>query len=92
MIEYVPRNQVLEIIRRTSGDYAAAWAEVHKLPAADVEPIVHGYWKRDGKFEEWSERRTCSVCGYSPGKYAYQLAPNCPEFRAIMDLEVPPRE
>lgn len=34
MTEYVRKDQVLEIIKRTSGDYAAAWSEVNRLPAA----------------------------------------------------------
>lgn len=44
MIEYVRKDQVLEIIKRTCGDYAAAWAEVNKLPATDVAPVSCGSW------------------------------------------------
>ena len=40
MIEYVRKDQVLEIIKRTSGDHVAAWAEVNKLPAAEVAVVV----------------------------------------------------
>lgn len=44
MTDYIRRNDALEIIKRTSGDYAAAFAEIRKLPSADVAPVVHGRW------------------------------------------------
>lgn len=40
MAEYVERTEALEITTRTCGDYAAAWSEIRKLPAADVAPVV----------------------------------------------------
>lgn len=36
MAEYIERTEALEITTRTCGDYAAAWSEIRKLPAADV--------------------------------------------------------
>ena len=42
MAEYIERTEALEITTRTCGDYAAAWSEIRKLPAADVAPVVHG--------------------------------------------------
>lgn len=44
MAEYVERTAALEITTRTCGDYAAAWSEIRKLPAADVAPVIHSYW------------------------------------------------
>lgn len=44
MTDYIRRNDALEIIKRTCGDYAAAWSEIRKLPAADVAEVVHGEW------------------------------------------------
>lgn len=38
--EYIRRADALEITTRTCGDYAAAFAEIRKLPAADVAPVV----------------------------------------------------
>lgn len=38
--EYIRRAEALEITTRTCGDYAAAWSEIRKLPAADVAPVV----------------------------------------------------
>ncbi len=40
MAEYIRRAEALEITTRTCGDYAAAFAEIRKLPAADVVPVV----------------------------------------------------
>lgn len=42
MAEYIEREAVLEITKRTSGDYATAFAEIRKIPAADVAPVVRG--------------------------------------------------
>ena len=38
--EYIRRAEALEITTRTCGDYAAAFTEIRKLPAADVAPVV----------------------------------------------------
>ena len=40
MAEYIERDAALEIVKRTSGDYATAFAEIRKIPAADVAPVV----------------------------------------------------
>lgn len=40
MAEYIKREDALEITKRTSGDYATAFAEIRKIPAADVVPVV----------------------------------------------------
>ena len=50
--EYIRRAEALEITTRTCGDYAAAFAEIRKLPAADVAPVVHGQWGDNG----WGEQ------------------------------------
>lgn len=44
MTDYISREAALEITTRTCGDYAAAFAEIRKLPAADVAPVAHGQW------------------------------------------------
>lgn len=59
MTDYIRRNDALEIIKRTCGDYAAAWSEIRKLPAADVAPVVHTRWAHLGG-DEWC----CPVCGF----------------------------
>lgn len=58
MAEYVERTAALEITTRTCGDYAAAWSEIRKLPAADVAPVIHAHWAQTSKGVIY-----CSNCG-----------------------------
>lgn len=44
MADFIRREDALEITTRTCGDYAAAFAEIRKLPAADVAEVVRGRW------------------------------------------------
>ena len=82
MSDYISREEAMEIVKRTSGDYAAAFSEIRKLPAADVEPVRHGRWDEDQR---------CSECG-TPAPQAY-WEPDCwkslycPECGAKMCLE-----
>lgn len=59
MTEYIKREDAMEIVKRTSGDYAAAWSEIRKLPAADVAEVWHGRWVHC--YEDGIA--TCSECG-----------------------------
>ena len=61
MADYISREAALEIVKRTSGDYAAAFSEIRKLPAANVGPVQHGRWVNMGGFT------VCSECACSPG-------------------------
>lgn len=66
--DYIRREDALEITTRTCGDYAAAFAEIRKLPAADVAEVVLGQWEGEGDgyadgeivLDVWH----CSQCGY----------------------------
>lgn len=40
MAEYIEREAALEITKRTSGDYATAFAEIRKIPSVDVVSVV----------------------------------------------------
>ena len=40
MKEYIERAVALDVVKRTSGDYVAAWSEIVHLPAADVAEVV----------------------------------------------------
>lgn len=40
MTEYIKREDALEITKRTSGDYATAFAEIRKIPTADVVSVI----------------------------------------------------
>ena len=44
MAEYIEREAALDIVKRTSGDYAAAFTEIAHIPASDVTPVRHGHW------------------------------------------------
>ena len=63
MAEYISRADALEITTRTCGDYATAFSEIRKLPAADVAPVVHGEWMLSD--DDWYSLTTiqCSICG-----------------------------
>lgn len=85
MPEYIERTEALEITTRTCGDYAAAWSEIRKLPAADVAPVVHGWWIGSGDgyangelvYDMWE----CSECGYDADgadeEPNWNYCPNC---------------
>ena len=73
--EYIRRAEALEITTRTCGDYAAAFAEIRKLPAADVAPVVHGQWVDNGIPD--SILNGCSVCGFTCGSSSFFYCPKC---------------
>lgn len=86
MSEYIKKEEALEIVKRTSGDYAAAFSEIRKLPMADVAPVVHGKWITDT--QEVDSCIKCSVCGIELDKYI--IGGKMPQYclcGAKMDLE-----
>lgn len=83
--EYIRRAEALEITTRTCGDYAAAYAEIWKLPAADVAPVRHGRWIKDEFFsDEVNNGEKCSQCGELIGWFG-NLPKYCPGCGALMD-------
>ena len=85
MDEYILKTAAMEIVRRTSGDYAAAFAAIRKLPAADVAPVVHGKW---APLERNPSFLVCSVCGdcYVYDEWVYERKWRyCPDCGAKMD-------
>lgn len=72
--EYISRAEALEITTRTCGDYAAAFEEIRKLPAADVAPVVHGWWKKVRKSRSTWE---CSACGVKVGAFFVGISQYC---------------
>ena len=85
MAEYIEKETALEIVKRTSGDYAAAFSEIAHLPAADVAEVRHGRW-----FFKYPNGWACSRCGEwglmidNRGIYKSSYCPNC---GARMDKE-----
>ena len=62
MAEYIERDAALEIVKRTSGDYVAAFAEIRKIPAADDVPVVRC---KECKHLFYT---MCAACGFLPHK------------------------
>lgn len=86
MAEYVERTEALEITTRTCGDYAAAWSEIRKLPAADVAPVVHGRWTMSS---DRPDTIICSNCheAFDVWKVDINRYHFCPSCGAKMDEE-----
>ena len=84
MDEYIKKEDALEIVRRTSGDYAAAFSEIGKLPAEDVAPVRRGRWIPEFPLlGNNSLFFKCSVCGFeTTGGKQY-----CTRCFTKMDLE-----
>lgn len=40
MKENIEKAAALDVVKRTSGDYAAAWSEIAHMPTADVVEVV----------------------------------------------------
>lgn len=85
MAEYIERTAALDAVKRTSGDYAAAWSEIAYMPAADVVEVRHGEWllKHVGVGHYWE----CSVCHAPPNIYITEGTNYCPNCGARMDKE-----
>jgi len=74
MDEYIKREEALALVRpdapedeKTAVTIATAKKLVrsilHRTPAADVAPVVHGRWKLLRKGGDWTSVFVCSVCG-----------------------------
>ncbi len=91
MAEYIEREAALKICeteyqnRLRMLDYCGdtvAWnigSEIKALPAADVEPVVHGRWL-DNRADGYKWAFICSRCGYVDGHPfgdRHNFCPNC---------------
>ena len=86
MKEYIERAAALDVVKRTSGDYVAAWSEIAHIPAADVAEVRHGRWERVSTASGIISRVRCSVCaGTQP--LTFENMPYCPTCGARMDEE-----
>lgn len=88
MAEYIERDFALDVIKRTSGDYAAAFAEIANHPAADVAPVVHGEWYQSSS----SLFHYCSNCledaMVNRNTSTEELTQNCPHCGAKMEKKI----
>lgn len=85
MAEYIEREAVFELLR----DEDFCVTSILAIPAADVQPVVHGKWI-DHMVRDWR----CSECGEKIHKvrkvdgYCYNDKPNyCPNCGCRMDAE-----
>lgn len=88
MKEYIERAAALDVVKRTSGDYVAAWSEIAHIPAADVAEVRHGRWEFLGpnRLIKSCMCGTCSVC-HVRSKFISNIA-ICPTCGAHMDEEI----
>lgn len=63
MSDLIRRDDVLEIIKRTSGDYATAFSEISKFPAVDAVEVV-----RCGDCEHFTGGMAIGMCKRDPEK------------------------
>ncbi len=82
--DLISRSAAMEIVKRTSGDYAAAWAEIKRLPAVNPEILKpRGLWSVIEK-HVFSAVICCSMCGVMvetglcmSDAILYNYCPNC---------------
>lgn len=88
MKEYIERAAALDVVKRTSGDYVAAWSEIAHIPAADVAEVRHGRWEFLGpnRLIKSCMCGTYSVC-HVRSKFISNIA-ICPTCGAHMDGEI----
>lgn len=91
MKEYIEKAAALDVVKRTSGDYAAAWSEIAHMPTADVVEVRHGRWIEDERTYPGPglKNNLCSVCGEIAGSWKEGLEPGrkwayCPNCGALM--------
>lgn len=87
MKEYIEKAAALDVVKRTSGDYAAAWSEIAHMPTADVVEVRHGRWM-DAESDDGCTVWHCSACS-CPVKTigGYPIYRHCPMCGARMDKE-----
>lgn len=78
MAEYIERAAALDVVKRTSGEYVAAWSEIAHMPAADVAEVRHGRWDAasDGDGVVCSECGT-DFCTMIHETEKFRFCPNC---------------
>lgn len=74
--------------------FATAINVIETMPAADVEPVIHGWWvKSTGMMPpEFAGNYHCSECGWHGISVKEREYKRCPECGARMDAEPPKGE
>ena len=84
--EYIDREALVERLKKEECDCEWLWT-ILDIPAADVEPVRHGHWKK-GKGNErptesgfiHDDRYICDCCGWGcccETKLDFNFCPNC---------------
>lgn len=103
MAEYIERERVYNALKAKycdectdkkcqTCDYADIMFVIDNLPAADVQPIKHGYWEEVTDYGGWGDTHyRCSVCGnewyLEDGTPKDNNMNGCPRCLARMDGE-----
>ena len=85
MTDYIKRTDAVKIaekyglangsvLGRHTGLADCIASEISELPAADVAPVVHGWWKKVRKSRSTWE---CSVCGTKVGAFFVGCSQYC---------------
>lgn len=85
MSQYIKKADALRIVDLHYGP-CSGYSEIKRLPAEDVEPVVHGRWVKEFYHPYWcsccEEIAPLDACGESHYKSNY-----CPNCGARMDGE-----
>lgn len=92
MAEYIERDKIFSVWRSipAPASVTSLAAAISQTPAADVAPVVHGWWIHNPDYESWAEKYICSVCNrnaLTDGDYRHKLSNYCPNCGAKMDGE-----
>lgn len=74
MAEYIEKEQALQAIK--DSELGMEYDAVEIVPAADVQPVVYGYWIQE---EDRDFHWHCSECKYtiSCGLREFKYCPSC---------------
>lgn len=86
--DLISRSEAMEIVKRTNGDYAAAWAEIKRLPAIALEEMrPRGKWRTRPSIKSFKHTNIpvveCSRCGsifcdiINNQQLIYHYCPHC---------------
>ena len=80
MTEYIERDAVVDLITRRYENPEICTQEINSIPTADVVPVVHGKWDKNGN---------CTNCGKHAPFWSmsscYYKSPYCQSCGAKMD-------
>ena len=84
--EYIEREALVERLKKEECDCEWLWT-ILDIPAAVVEPVKHGHWKKSKGYERPTEngfvhddRYVCDCCGWGcccETKLDFNFCPNC---------------